>query len=91
MSRAVGKALYQPVSLLFSVLGGLAAGAVFSRIWKLTGQGADVPKPASLERGTAEVLLAAMLHGMVFGVVKALVDRAGARGYRWVTGADPRT
>ena len=29
------KVLYQPVSILISVLGGVLAGAIFKRIWKI--------------------------------------------------------
>ena len=34
---AVSKAFYRPMSLATSVLGGLAAGAVFKQVWKRIG------------------------------------------------------
>ncbi|TFI43006.1 DUF4235 domain-containing protein [Rhodococcus sp. 1R11] len=34
--------------------------------------------------------LAAAVHGAVFGVVKAAVDRAGATGYRAITHESPK-
>jgi hypothetical protein len=34
-------------------------------------------------------VLAAAAEGAVFGGVKALIDRAGATGFAWLTGAWP--
>lgn len=34
--------------------------------------------------------MAAVLQGVVFGVVKAAVGRAGAKGYHRLTGKNPR-
>ena len=86
----VTKALYLPLSLTGSVLGGMLAGAVFSRIWRAVADEDEAPEPSALNHSTREVLLAAVLHGAVFGLVKAIVDRAAAKGYHRLTGDDPR-
>ncbi|MBY4126952.1 DUF4235 domain-containing protein [Rhodococcus fascians] len=87
---AVSKAFYTPMSLATSVLGGLAVGAVFKQIWKRVGDNdAAAPDPKDLSRSLHEVLVAAAVHGAVFGLVKAAVDRAGATGYRAVTNESP--
>ena len=38
------KLLYKPVSMLVSVLGGILAGAVFKKLWKIIGREDDAPK-----------------------------------------------
>ncbi|GAC53025.1 MULTISPECIES: DUF4235 domain-containing protein [Gordonia] len=86
---AVSKAFYKPLSLATSVLGGIAAGAVFGQIWKRISDDAEAPDPKDLERSNVEVLTAAALQGLVFGLVRAAVDRAGARGYQAVTHENP--
>ena len=86
----ITKALYKPLSLVGSVLGGMLAGVVFSRVWRAVADEEEAPEPAALDHSTREVLLAAALHGAVFGLVKAIVDRAAAKGYYRVTGDDPR-
>lgn len=86
---AVSKAMYKPMSLATSVLGGIAAGAVFGQIWKRISDDESAPDPKDLERTSTEVLIAAALQGLVFGLVRAAVDRAGARGYRAVTHENP--
>ncbi len=85
------KLLYKPLGLLVSVLGGILAGVVFKQVWKVVSGGEDAPEATSREYGTKEVLIAAAVQGALFGVVKAAVDRAGARGFKKVTGVDPGT
>jgi hypothetical protein len=43
------KLLYQPVSILVSVLGGMLAAAVFKKVWKEAGQARE---EAALGKGT---------------------------------------
>ena len=82
------KTLYKPLGLLFSVLGGILAGAVFKKVWTAL-SGEEAPEATSPEHSTKEVLLAAAAHGAVFATVKAAVDRAGAKGFKKITGTDP--
>ena len=87
---AVVKAIYKPLSLATSVLGGIAAGVVFKQIWKrVDDNDAAAPNPKDLHRSVREVLIAAVIQGAFFGLVKAAVDRAGATGYRAWTPEDP--
>jgi hypothetical protein len=83
------KALYQPLALLASVFGGLLAGAIFKRVWKVVAGEDDPPSARDPDRRWFEVLPAAALQGAVFGLVKAAVDRAGAKGYERATGTWP--
>ncbi|WP_338893607.1 DUF4235 domain-containing protein [Rhodococcus sovatensis] len=87
----VSKAFYKPLSLGMSVLGGLLAGVVFKQVWKYVGDNdVEAPDPKDLNRSVQEVLIAAAIHGAVFGLVKAAVDRAGATGYRALANEDPK-
>jgi predicted metal-dependent enzyme (double-stranded beta helix superfamily) len=83
------KALYQPIGLLFSVLGGVLAGAVFKRMWRVVAGEDDAPDAKDRERGWGEIVTAAALQGAVFATVKAVVDRAGATGFERATGTWP--
>ncbi|MER6538185.1 DUF4235 domain-containing protein [Streptomyces sp. 900105755] len=83
------KIAYKPVGLALGVAGGLAAGALFKQTWKVLGHDEDAPDATDEERTWGEVLLAAMVQGAIFAVVKAAVDRAGATGVRSLTGTWP--
>jgi hypothetical protein len=83
------KLIYRPFGLFFSVLGGIVAGAVFKQIWKRVSDKEDPPKPKESEYSWRELLPAAMLQGALFGLVKAAVDRSGARAFEKLTGSWP--
>ncbi|CAA0134138.1 Uncharacterised protein [Mycolicibacterium vanbaalenii] len=89
MSRT-SKVLYTPLSMVISVAGGLVASALFTQVWKRIGE-ADQPPPDpdDLSQSTAKVLLAAALQSLIFGLVRAGVNRASARGYKAVTNETP--
>ena len=80
--------LYKPVDLIAGMVGGLLAGLIFKKAWKLIGRG-DAPKPTDERRGWGETLLAAMLQGAIFALVKAAVDRGAAEGTRRLIGTWP--
>lgn len=84
------KAVYKPLSLLTSVLGGLLAGMAFREVWRRLGNDDEAPHPEDLSQSTREVLAAAALQGAVFGLVKAAVDRAGAKGYQALAHESPQ-
>ncbi|MGB6180076.1 MAG: DUF4235 domain-containing protein [Rhodococcus sp. (in: high G+C Gram-positive bacteria)] len=87
----VKKSLYKPLALVVSIVGGMAAGKVFNQIYKRVGDNdLEMPDPKDLSRTNREVLVAAALHGVVYGVVKAAVDRAGAKGFRSLANEDPQ-
>jgi hypothetical protein len=87
---AVSKALYLPLQIATSVAGGLLAGKVFTEVWqRISPSDQEPPDPKDLNRSGREAITAAALQGLVFGLVRALVDRAGAHGYRAVTHQSP--
>lgn len=85
----MAKLIYRPFGLLFSILGGLLAGAAFRQVWKRVSGKEGSPKPKESEYGWRELLPAAALQGALFGLVKAAVDRSGARAFERLTGSWP--
>jgi hypothetical protein len=83
------KVLYKPLSMLASVVGGLAATAAFRKVWKLLSGEDDAPDPGDRERNWREVVTAAAVQGAVFGGVQAAVDRTAAKGFEKATGRWP--
>ena len=85
----MAKALYTPISIAFSVLGGILAGAIFKQVWKRISDEEESPKALESEYGWREILPAAALQGAIFALVKAVIHRSGAKGFEKLTGVWP--
>ncbi|NRQ49069.1 DUF4235 domain-containing protein [Aeromicrobium stalagmiti] len=85
------KILYRPVGIVSSIVGGLVASLLFKQVWKRVsaGEGADPPGPLESEYAFKEILLAAVLQGAIYSVVKTVIQRQGAKGFQRATGEWP--
>ena len=85
------KILYVPVGLVSSIIGGLVASQLFKQIWKhaTPTDSSDAPKALESEYSMREILLAAAAQGAVFAIVKAAIQRGGARAFQRWTGDWP--
>ena len=85
------KILYRPWGLVASLVGGLVAGQVFQQVWKRVDPAGtdDPPKPLESEYPLQKILLAALVQGAIFSVVRALINRGGARLFERWTGEWP--
>jgi predicted metal-dependent enzyme (double-stranded beta helix superfamily) len=83
------KLMYKPIGLAGGALAGVLAGLAFKQVWRLMSGDDDAPNATDEDRGWTEILVAAALQGAIFAVVKAAVDRGGAKGVRRVTGKWP--
>lgn len=90
-SSTSAKILYRPIGLISGMISGALAGVIFKQVWKHASpqHREDSPKALESEFGLGEVLIAAALQGALFAIVKALVDRGGARAFERATGEWP--
>src|SRR5690349_8710486 len=71
------KLIYQPFGIIMGILAGLVGKRVFNVVWGVIDD-EDPPKPTTQRVSWVRVLSAAAVQGMIFKVVRAAVDRAGA-------------
>lgn len=85
------KILYRPVGLTGSILGGMLAGTIFKQVWKRAAPGdhSDPPKPLETEYPLKQILIAAVIQGAIYSLVKTVIDRGGARAFQRLTGEWP--
>jgi hypothetical protein len=83
------KLAYRPIGLVAGILAGALSGAVFKQVWKQIADEDDAPGALQSEYSMREVVLAAAIQGAIFAATKAAVDRAGARGFKQLTGTWP--
>jgi hypothetical protein len=89
MANKTAKLAYRPVGLLAGLAAGSLSAAIFKQIWRRMADKDDAPSALQSEYSLGEVLLAAAIQGAIFALVKAAIDRAGARGFQKLTGAWP--
>jgi uncharacterized protein DUF4235 len=83
------KLAYRPIGLIGGILAGTVSGIVFKQIWKAIANEDDAPGALQSEYAMKEVVLAAAVQGAIFAATKAAIERAGARGFKQLTGAWP--
>src|SRR6476620_1696555 len=60
----MARVLYKPIGLFVSVLGGLVAGAIFKRIWRVAADESKAPKATDERRSWREVTAARSGSGL---------------------------
>jgi len=88
-ARRRANLLYKPADLIADMMGGLLASLIFRKVWSVIEHGDAAPQPTDERQSWREILLAAGLHGAIFALVKAAVDRGTAEGTRRLTGIWP--
>ena len=83
------KFAYRPIGLISGLVAGSLSGIVFKQVWKVVAKEEEAPSALQSEYRMREVVLAAAIQGAIFAATKAAVDRAGASGFKQLTGAWP--
>jgi hypothetical protein len=85
------KILYKPWGIVGSLLAAFAAQKIFQLVWvkAVPLDTDDPPKPLESEYDWKQIIIAAMIQGMIFTTVKAVFQRASARGFERWTGEWP--
>jgi hypothetical protein len=87
--RFVGmKLLYKPFGIVFGILAGILSQKLFEAVWGIFDK-EEPPKPTTRDTSWPKVLGAAAVQGVTFKVTRAAVDRVGAEGFHYLTGAWP--
>ena len=88
-ARRRAELVYKPADLIADLAGGLVASLIFRGVWSVIGHGDAAPEPTDEQQSWRAILLAAGLHGTIFALVKAAIDRGAAEGTRKLTGTWP--
>ena len=83
------KVVYRPIGLIGSLVASSIAASLFQLLWKKVTHAEDAPTAMQSEYRMREILVASAVRGALVAVVKAVVSRAGARGFTKLTGAWP--
>lgn len=80
--------IYKPFGILFGLVAGILARKVFTQVWARVDE-QDPPAATTQDADWAKLLSATALQGVVYMVVRMLVNRAGANAWYHLTGVWP--
>lgn len=83
------KIAYKPVGLIGGLLAGSVSSIVVTRVWSAAAGEDETPSALRADYSFGKVVLAAALQGAVFAATKTAFERAGAVGFKRVTGSWP--
>jgi Protein of unknown function (DUF4235) len=82
------KALFAPIGILAGLAAGFAAQKGFERVWALLDK-EQAPEVEVRDVSYPKLVLALLLEGAIFRLVKGMVDRGARVGFASVTGSWP--
>ncbi len=82
------KLVYKPFGIIAGILAGLLSRRIFTVIWGKIDE-EEPPSPTTELTSWTKVVSAAAVQGATFAVTRAVVDRAGARGFEHLFGVWP--
>ena len=82
------KLVFLPISIVLGLIAGQLSKKLFDFMWTRFDE-EEAPRPKHRQINVPKLLIALVIEGAVFPVVKGLVDHASRRGFAKATGAWP--
>jgi len=82
------KIIYKPIGIILGLVAALIGKRAFNFAWTKIDV-VDPPKATTEEAAWPKLLTAAALQGVIFKLIRVVVDRYGARGFQYLTGVWP--
>lgn len=79
---------FKPIGILSGLLAGLIGKRIFELIWGLIDD-EDAPEPKHREIAAGKLVLALLLEGAIFRVLRGLADHGARHGFARLTGEWP--
>ena len=81
-------AVFTPIGLVLGLAAGQVAKKIFDLVWSLFDE-EEAPRPKHREIPLVKMLLALLVEGAIFRVVRGLADHGARHGWRRLTGQWP--
>jgi hypothetical protein len=82
------KILFAPIGILAGLIAGLVAQKGFERVWAIVDE-EQAPEAEDRHVSYPKLILALLLEGAIFRLVKGMVDRGARTGFASITGRWP--
>ncbi len=82
------KFVFTPFSLALSLVAGIVGQKIFEKIWGLVDD-EEAPSPENREFSWPKLIVALLVEGAIFRLVKGLTDHGARRAFAGATGTWP--
>jgi Protein of unknown function (DUF4235) len=82
------KAVFTPIGLLLGIAAGQVSKKIFDFVWGLVDD-EEAPRPKHREVPLLKMLVALLVEGAIFRLVRGLVDHGSRHGWAQLTGSWP--
>lgn len=80
--------LYKPIGIIVGLIAGFISTKIFDAIWSAIDD-EEAPKPMTRDAHIGKIMTAALIEGMTMRGTRAVVERAGAKGWDSLFGVWP--
>jgi hypothetical protein len=80
--------VFRPVGILVGLAAGFVGQKIFELIWRLIDD-EDAPEPKHRKIPLGKLVIALLLEGAIFGVLRGLADHGARHGFARLTGEWP--
>jgi hypothetical protein len=80
--------IYKPIGIILGILGGILGRQAFNQVWQRIDD-EEPPEPTTRDASIRRVMMAVVLQGAIFSLVKMAIQRGGARAWRHLFGIWP--
>jgi hypothetical protein len=82
------KFVFTPFSIVLGLIAGIVGQKIFEKIWGLVDD-EEAPSPQYREFSWPKLVVALLVEGAIFRLVKGLTDHGARRAFAGITGAWP--
>lgn len=82
------KFIFAPIGIVLGLIAGMIGSKIFERIWGLIDE-EEPPKPEHREFSWPKLVVALLIEGAIFRLVKGLVDHGTRTSFAKLTGSWP--
>jgi hypothetical protein len=82
------KFVFMPISVLGGLVAGMIGRKIFEQLWGMVDD-VEPPKPKHREIEWPKLIVALIVEGAIFRLIRGLFDRGSRRGFAAVTGTWP--
>jgi Protein of unknown function (DUF4235) len=80
--------VFRPVGIVVGLVAGFVGQKIFELVWRLIDD-EDAPEPKHREIALGKLVVALVLEGAIFGVLRGLADHGARHGFARLTGEWP--